>query len=104
MIQISLPPTLYVFIQTGCEACKASERPLEEWRKRTHYRIPVIKLNVGLKDWEIAGFEPRATPTYLLVHNNEPLASHEGVLDAEEIDGWMKQALLEAGPPAEEAE
>ena len=92
---IQLPPTLYVFIQSGCMACKAAERPLEEWRKRHRYLIPVIRLNVGLKDWEISGFSPRATPTYLLVLGADSIASHEGILDVEEIEGWVNEAIKE---------
>lgn len=72
---------------------------LEAWRKRHGYKPTVVQLNVGLKDWEIAGFTPEATPTYLITQNGQPLAKYEGALTADELDVWYSSTL--AGNPIE---
>ncbi len=47
--------TLYFHFQSGCPACHAAMPELEKWRKKGRYLFPVVKVNVGLKDWETGG-------------------------------------------------
>lgn len=84
---------LYLFFATGCGACEAAKPHLEAWRKRHGYKPTVVQLNVGLKDWEVAGFKPEATPTYLITSNSQPVAKFEGALDTDQLDKWYTSAL-----------
>ena len=60
-----------------------------------------MQLNVAFKDWQIAGFTPEATPTYLITRDSQPVAKYEGMLTTEELDRWYASALT--GNPIEPA-
>lgn len=90
---------LYVFKASGCGACEAAMPHLDAWRRARGFRTTVVQLNVGLKDWSIAGFTPEATPTYLITRNGQPVAQYAGMMTAEELELWFTTAL--AGNPVE---
>lgn len=93
-------PILYFHFQPGCPACAEAEPHLVAWQKKRRFLFPVVRLNVGLKDWKTGGYEAKATPGYALVVNDEAIATHEGPLTTEEVEAFVRDALA----PAEAAE
>lgn len=84
---------LFVFEQLHCPACAEAEVHLQRWQAQHWADYMVIRLNVSLKDWEKHGYDPKSTPAYLLVdENGERLAKHEGVLEFDALENWVKKA------------
>lgn len=84
---------MFVYTQTGCSACAEAEEHLTRWQSQHWADYIVIRLNVSLMDWQKNGYSPRATPAYLLVdESGEKLAKHEGVLEFDALEKWVKKA------------
>jgi hypothetical protein len=83
-----LLPTLYVFVQEGCEACAAAKPHLQTFRQRHPLDVLVIPLHLERREWQVAGWAPRATPGYALVLPGGKMRKHVGAMTAEELEAW----------------
>lgn len=86
--------TLYVFKQAGCSACAQAEKTLQAWQRDKWGKVGIIRLDIAVKDWTIAGYSPKATPAYLLVdERNSPVNDYEGAMSAEELDEFISDGM-----------
>ncbi|MBP6479869.1 MAG: thioredoxin family protein [Pseudomonadales bacterium] len=87
---------LYVFKSPSCAACIEAEPFLAAFEKENRARVPVIRLNPFLRNWNIAGFAPDSTPSYAMVERSgttgaQLLGKVEGrILTLEELRSFVE--------------
>jgi hypothetical protein len=85
------PFRLYFFYQRNCGACATAEPYLKEFLKE-HPEGLVIRKDAN-KGQDILGYLPGRTPGYGLALDGKIVLTHEGVLDAGDLDQMLIEAL-----------
>lgn len=89
--------TLYFFFATGCSHCTEAAPHVDAFANEHPTDFPVVRLNLALKDWSIAGWTPQYTPGYLFWMNGEIRGTYEGGLTLAELKKFV--AACERGEP-----
>ena len=92
-LHIQMIPSLYLFVQDGCEACAAAAPAWERLRREDPTSLIIIPLHVNRRDWDILGWRPKGTPGYALVVNGRLVKKHVGALDYKELKTWLGEVL-----------
>lgn len=78
---------LTFFKSSFCDACAEADKFLNAWELKNPGRIIVVRANPNLRDYNVGGFSPTATPSYALSEKGELIASVNGkILDEAEIE------------------
>ena len=75
---------LYFFFQPSCPACVQAKKFLETF-KQAHPTTIVIPCDMSKKNWAIAGYSPKATPSYLITLNREEVFTHSGTMSDKQL-------------------
>jgi hypothetical protein len=83
---------LYFFFQNGCSHCEEAEPALLKFIA-AHPEGLVIRKNLR-RSGKVAGFEPEATPAYLMFHGESAGdgTTHVGVLTVAELEKMLVKA------------
>ncbi len=82
---IHVPPRLIVVKQFGCEACAEAQPALDAFARKYAGQIFVIPVySRRVQDWE-----PRGTPAYALIVENQIIRKRIGVMTLAELERWV---------------
>jgi hypothetical protein len=87
-----IPFRLYFLHQPMCGACALAKPELAKFM-RDHPEGLRVDIHAGRHPRGIAGFKPKATPSYLIIPSGEKEGlPHEGPLAAEDLEEMLKSA------------
>lgn len=93
MLTFTSPPVsrnLYFMFSPWCSHCHEAMKHLTEYQRRHGYRIPIIRLNLSLRDWTIDGWSPDKTPAYALLEGGKLVRRHEGLMNLSELEEFLR--------------
>ncbi len=97
---MTLAQRIYLAVQNGCPACAEAQHHLHEFRRRHPFVLVIPTHRDAIKDWS-----PSATPAYALLGEDGRISKRKiGVMDADQLERWLKKPIRHDPEEADEGE